>query len=413
MLSVEGDANVRLGGARNDGAQGMKAGAAWAGLVVALMAAGCGGRSERNSAPGAGGEPVGAGQVEAGGTGAGGGTTAAEPGACACDLGDACDARACRCPGTICDGRCVDPKVDAAHCGACGLACPSGCDNGRCVEVLASGLHSPDAVAVGRSELYVTTSAGLLKVSKRGGAVSVVDPDLTGISHAIAIDDAHVYWSRSNSGELMRASIAGGMPERLAKGNSISAIAFHSSTIYWADWRDGTIMTLPKSGGTPSVLTWEARRPSALAVDDERIYWTEDIGDAGGAVVSVPLGGGTPRALATGQDAPRGMAINLTHVYWTTAFGDALARVPLHGGRSEMLFDESHYAERVVLDDSFAYWVNAYAVFKTGLDGSTHEELPAIAFPADVAVDDESIYVLNNPAGPSNDECTVLKLTPK
>ncbi|MEZ4406145.1 MAG: MopE-related protein [Polyangiales bacterium] len=54
-----------------------------------------------------------------------------------CGAGGVCPSGACECVAsgtTLCDGRCVDPSTDAAHCGGCGLRCRPDqvCAEGRC-----------------------------------------------------------------------------------------------------------------------------------------------------------------------------------------------------------------------------------------------------------------------------------------
>ncbi len=271
----------------------------------------------------------------------------------------------------------------------------------------------PNALALGSTEIYLTTYAGLIAIGKSDGTPRVIDPELTGVSHAIAVDETHVYWSGSYGGPLMRASITAETPEVLASGVEVSGIAFHSNAVYWTSWGEGTISTLPKSGGTPTVLTSEAHSPSALAVDDTSIYWTEDVSDGGGRVVSMPLGGGTPLTLASGQNGPRGMTINATYVYWTTTLSNALSRVPLNGGELEVLSDDdTDYWGNVVLDDAYAYWVG-HAVMKMGLDGGETERLPGDDSAKYVAIDETSVYFVNHGEGPSNENGTLVKLTPK
>jgi len=309
---------------------------------------------------------------------------------------------------------CVDPQVDDAHCGGCGLRCDTGCKRGRCIEVLASELRTPTALALGRTDAYFTTSIGLMKVSKTGGPLSVFVPkEKYGIVRAIAVDDTHVYWAGGSGGTLMRASIASATPEVLAEQQGhISDITFDSVAIYWSDWQLGAIMTWPKSGGSPRVLTSATRSPRALAVDSTRIYWAEDVANDG-AVVSMPLAGGTPLTLVPGQDAPRGLGVNATHVFWTLTFDDTVQRVPLGGGNVELLSQSAPYPEHLIVDDRFAYWVGAYEVEKVGLAGGSHEELPGTEFPSDLAIDEGSVYFLNDGEGGAEGNGTLLKVTPK
>lgn len=57
--------------------------------------------------------------------------TAVDAGPTAVDAGSAPDVP---CPTIVCEGRCVEPRTDPAHCGRCGRACAAGatCANGTC-----------------------------------------------------------------------------------------------------------------------------------------------------------------------------------------------------------------------------------------------------------------------------------------
>lgn len=378
-------------------------------LALGLAAAsGCGGRTEFQATSQASAGQVGTGGASGAGTGGG-------PTECTCRIGAECDANACVCSKLVCGGRCVDPQVDDAHCGACGLTCATGCKRGRCIEVLASGLRTPTALAQGRTELYWTTTIGLMKVSKTGGSPSIFVPgnDMEGLSRAIAVDDTYVYWSGRYDSTVMRASTTTGIPEVLAENQGdVSNIVFDAAAIYWSDWQKGTIMTAPKAGGSPRALTTTARFPKALAVDSGRIYWTEDVAQDG-AVKSMPLAGGAPLTLASGQDSPRGMGIDATHVFWTLAFDASVRRAPLGGGKVEVLSKSSPYPEHLLVDDRFLYWVSSYDVEKVGLDGGDAESLPGTEFPSDLALDENSVYFINDGAGGLEGNGTLIKLTPK
>lgn len=382
----------------------MRAAAAWLGLLVAMVGS-CGGRSQGHGLT-SGVEP----------SGVAGTSSDPLPDDCVCRLGESC-AVGCYCPGLTCDGLCVDARVENANCGACGRVCNTQCEAGRCVDVLAKDLHGPNALALGPSDVYWTTALGVMRVSKAGGTASVIVPGSEGAAaSAIAVDDNYVYWSGTYDHALMRAALAAPTAEVFADTHSptssdISAIVLDQAAVYWTDWQNGKILTMPKSGGEPRVLA-DARRPSALAVDATHVYWTEDV-EGQGAVVSMPLAGGAPLTLASGQSAPRGMAINATHVYWTATWDETLSRVLLAGGALEIVAKAEVYPEHVALDDKFAYWVGGYAVQKVRLQGGDPEQEPGDDFVNDLAVDETSVYFVQDGEGGSFKNGTLVKVTPK
>lgn len=144
----------------------------------------------------------------------------------------------------------------------------------------------------------------------------------------------------------------------------------------------------------------------------EHVYWAEDV-VADGAVMAMPLAGGTPVPLATAQAAPGGLGIDAKHVYWTATFDQTVCRVPLTGGPFEVLSKGTIYPEQLVVDDRSVYWVGNYAIETVASIGGSTQELPGAEFPNAVAVDENSVYFLNDGVGGIEGNGTLIKLTPK
>jgi len=78
------------------------------------------------------------------------------------------DAGTCVCPGTVCDGVCVDLQTDVNDCGRCGATCGGSCAGGRCLTTLASGQGEPYAIAVDANNVYWTSGGDgtVMKLAK-------------------------------------------------------------------------------------------------------------------------------------------------------------------------------------------------------------------------------------------------------
>ncbi|MDP3214475.1 MAG: hypothetical protein Q8S73_10260, partial [Deltaproteobacteria bacterium] len=83
-------------------------------------------------------------------------------GACgaSCSAGQSCVAGACEmgCPGTeaACDGQCFNLQTDGANCGACGRTCAAGqvCSLGRCATSCAASLVTCSSAGDGGAAAY-------------------------------------------------------------------------------------------------------------------------------------------------------------------------------------------------------------------------------------------------------------------
>jgi sugar lactone lactonase YvrE len=110
--------------------------------------------------------------------------------------------------------------------------------------------------------------------------------------------------------------------------NGLGRIALDSSSIYWTATNDGTVMKASLDGGPPTTLALAQSYPTGIAVDATNVYWTNYQGAGScalGAVMTVPIGGGQPITLAADQLYPDGIAVDATSVYWTVGVSKDLS----------------------------------------------------------------------------------------
>ncbi len=93
-------------------------------------------------------------------------------------------------------------------------------------------------------------------------------------------------WNSSNLRIASDGTTAALGPNVMGDGSSGSPyIVFDDTYVYWADETTvGTIMKAPKAGGgTPTIIARDTS-PTAIAVDDRSVYWS----DIGGYIKSIP-----------------------------------------------------------------------------------------------------------------------------
>ncbi len=148
------------------------------------------------------------------------------------------------------------------------------------MSAIASGKFDPSCIAIDRTNVYWTSTAGaLMKVSNSGGKVTTLaSGQMT--AQGIAVDGTTVYWTSRIGGTVMKVAIDGGAPVTLASGQNLpDGIAVDATSVYWANQGlanqdDGSIMKVSLRGGTPIVLASGQAQPNSVAVDGESVYWS-------------------------------------------------------------------------------------------------------------------------------------------
>jgi hypothetical protein len=146
--------------------------------------------------------------------------------------------------------------------------------------VIASGKFDPSCIAIDRTNVYWTSTAGaLMQVSNSGGKVTTLASGQMTVQ-GIAVDATSVYWTSRSGGTVMKVAIDGGSPVTLASGQNLPyGIAVDATSVYWANQGlanqdDGSIMKVSLQGGTPIVLASGQAQPNSVAVDAESVYWS-------------------------------------------------------------------------------------------------------------------------------------------
>lgn len=152
--------------------------------------------------------------------------------------------------------------------------------NGGSAEVLSNELSGP-AGPIALHDTYVYWMAHydtIAKVSINGGVTDVITAGLPFLSD-FAVDGTHVYFSENDSGYIKKVSINDGTITELIGLYPFTwrILAVDNQNLYWIDQLD--VGKIPINGGTSTFvdenIQSDAFFPNSIAVDDERVYWTE------------------------------------------------------------------------------------------------------------------------------------------
>ena len=186
-----------------------------------------------------------------------------------------------------------------------------------------------------------------------GCSRSGLDFDLSGTVSA-APDSAAPATHPDASRDFRPCSFSG--PTLVASaGSDIDSIALDDASVYWTSFDDGQIYKAPKTGGGAVVdLASSGANPEGLAVSGGYAYWTDFNANT---ISRVPVGGGDVEVLASGQDGADSVVVDGDFVYWTNyRGGGSVARCPIGGGTTEILDQEEGPYVQIASDGPRVFW---------------------------------------------------------
>lgn len=139
-----------------------------------------------------------------------------------------------------------------------------------------------------------------------------------------------------------------------------SAIALDEDAVYWTDAVAGTVMKVDRRGGTPVALARRLRCPLSLAVDATSVWVTTH--DEDGAVLRIGKNdGAVAKEVVGSQVFPQCIAVDEHQVYWTNGGDDhdngTVCSVSRRGGAINLLATGEVGPQGLGLDSDGVYWL--------------------------------------------------------
>lgn len=294
------------------------------------------------------------------------------------------------------------------------------------IETLATLVGSPTGLAIGGSNVYVSTAGYLRAVPKHGG--SPVTLGVKGLPVATTATDVFVVTGAGSGAVfgLVRVPLDGGAPTPLVQNSErISSAAVDGGNVYYSVscgnppcTSTGGIYRVPISGGARvTLVSGPGFAPDFLVVDDTDVYWgSVEPGNTpapGTLIGKVAKTGGSPVAFASGSPGVflRALAVDQDAVYWSQQPPNAVMRKPKAGGPPVAVVMPSDTRAPLVLDASSVYWVDdgayANAIMKAPKQGgaatAVARETSSSGSPPyikDVAADSGGVYwTIDNACG--------------
>lgn len=229
-----------------------------------------------------------------------------------------------------------DEHVYVATMGSCPLSnCGS---DGRVIKlpkaggaptVLADQQRRVFGIALSGDDLFLITGGSssapmpdgeVLRVAKRGGPLAALVSGVTPLG--LAADTNAVYFSTSSG--VSRVSRSGGAATTLTS-QALTQLQVVGDQVLGArsTTTESGVFSMPLTGGTPSAL-YTSPQVLALTADQLGVVWSWKDGRTSSAPALISRGalaGGVSQVLVTGLSDPLGLAADATSVYWANPSG--------------------------------------------------------------------------------------------
>jgi len=249
---------------------------------------------------------------------------------------------------------------------------------GGAVEKLASS-ESPVALAADGTSLYFFGSHPAGAPDAEGKVMSglaLYALPLTGGTPHILVDGAYgqvllsdgtdLYWS--DAAGVQQLPLAGGAGDvsTIERAATVEAMVLGRDAIFLAVYAigigggpsAGTIRRMPRGGGAVTTIVAALEHPTSLALDADRLYFTDAGSFDGAAVRSARLDGSDLTTIA--KVASSSVAVDAHAVYYTS--GDGIVKVDKASGASSELVTGLRTPGNLVIRGGNLYWANATSV---------------------------------------------------
>ncbi|WP_437752493.1 hypothetical protein [Sorangium sp. So ce1389] len=184
-----------------------------------------------------------------------------------------------------------------------------------------------------------------------------------------------------------------------------TGIALDADRVYWTNQGDeGSVMAVLKGGGARATLATDERNPWAIAVGGGYVYWSSyDLGYLRRSPIDRP---GIEEVAQ--QSKPIAIALDATNLYWADAVRYTVNKMPLSaagqpgGAEPDLLVTEQNEAVDIAIDATHVYWtldaenLAEDMVMRVPIAGGPAEPLATDQRrPQGIAVDATHVYWVN------------------
>lgn len=315
------------------------------------------------------------------------------------------------CGGAECDGTCTNLDDDPLNCGACGHDCFGGaCDAGRCQPVLlVGGEIGVHAIAVDEAHIYwgYESDAHLIRRARVDGTeVETLSTTEHAQPFMMVVDGTHLYWTRRQGDHtVMRMPKTGGAEQILAAGSYPTGIAVDGEFVYWANYwscqtcTTGDVRKVPLAGGTTTVLSDNEPFAAYIATGGGMVIWSDEHVEQHSGKIRAWSASGT-ETLAFKQGRPHFVTADGSYAFWTAPTDGTVMRALLTGeGTPEALATGEVGPGGIMRDGDRLYWLADESLRSMAITGGPVTTVHAPVKPANIVQDSTSFYWCESESG--------------
>jgi hypothetical protein len=283
-------------------------------------------------------------------------------------------------------------SASAAPAASGGVATPPSGGHAGSAVVMLSGLHAPNAVAVGKADVARILKTGGTQMTVYAGTGQPFQSN-----SSIAIDDTDVYWTSQidKASSLNHQDKNGGKPTVVTSSTfaPIQCVAIDEAAMYWV--LGGGVIKQSKKGGGPQALAGGFKGADCIAVDGDHVYWsvsgTEANKFADGAIIESSKTGANVHVLVKGADHAENVKADGEAVYWQS--GPKVFKAMKKTGEAVKLAEGSGKVADIAIDDHYVYFLTPDAVARVNKQGGRGETMvDGLAAPTSIGVDATTVY---------------------